>query len=70
MFCLGDWKKVVHGGPRIFWCFGLILEDYDGRIDPASITLDGFSVWAQIHKVPNLYHKEAIVDQVGRRIAR
>lgn len=70
MFCLGDWKKVVHGGPWSFRGFGLIVEDYDGRTNPPSIALDGFYVLAQIHKVTGLYCHETVVDQLARRIGK
>lgn len=39
----------MHGGPWIFRGYGVIIEDFDGRIDPESIALDGLYVWAQIH---------------------
>lgn len=44
MFFLGDWKEVVHRGPCIFRGFGLIIEDYDGRVSPTLINPDGFYV--------------------------
>ncbi|KAE8804395.1 hypothetical protein D1007_19417 [Hordeum vulgare] len=68
MFCLGDWKKVVHGGPWLFRGMGLIVEDYDGKSNPASVVLDGIHVWAQIHGIPNMYRSTYIVDQLARRI--
>lgn len=70
MYCLGDWKKVGHNGPWIFHGFGMIIEDYDGRTDPASILLNGFYVWAQIHKVPDLYKHETIVGQLAHKIGK
>lgn len=70
MFRLGDWKKVVHGIPWNFRGFGLIVEECDGHTDPASVTLDGFYVWARIHKVSDIYLHEPIVDQLARRIGK
>lgn len=70
MFCLGDWKKVVHGGPWLFKGMGLLVEDYDGKTDPTSISFDGLYVWAQIHKIPDLYRHVEIVDQLAARIGR
>ncbi|XP_020199593.1 uncharacterized protein [Aegilops tauschii subsp. strangulata] len=70
MFCLGDWKKVVHGGPWLFRWMGMLIEDYDGKQDPASIVFDGLYVWAQIHNIPELYRKPEVVDQLARRIGR
>lgn len=70
MFCLGDWKKVVHGGPWLFKGMGLLVEDYDGKTDPTSISFDGLYVWAQIHKILDLYRHVEIVDQLAARIGR
>ena len=46
MFCLGDWKKVVHGGPWLFRGMGMLIEDYDGKQEPSSVVFDGLFVWA------------------------
>lgn len=70
LFCLGDWRKVVHGGPWLFRGLGVIIEDYDGKTDPEKVELDGLYVWAQIHKVPDVYRQEPVVDQLARRIGR
>lgn len=70
MFCLGDWKKVVHGGPWLFRGMGMLIEDYDGKQDPESFVFDGLYVWAQIHGIPELYRKIEVVDQLARRIGR
>lgn len=70
MCCLRDWKKVVHGGPWLFRGYGLIMEDYDGRTDPSTITVDDLYIWAQIHKVPDPYRHESMVYQLTRRIGK
>lgn len=70
MFCLGDWKKVVHGGPWHFRGMGLLIEDYDGKTDPCSMVFDGLYVWAQIHGIPDLYRDVSVVDQLARRFGR
>ncbi|KAE8813507.1 hypothetical protein D1007_09333 [Hordeum vulgare] len=70
MFCLGDWKKDVHGGPWLFRGMGLIVEDYDGKKDPASVVLDGLYVRAHIHGIPDMYRDAEIVDQLARHIRR
>lgn len=70
MFCLGDWKRVVHGGPWLFRGMGMLIEDYNGKQDPASFDFDGLYVWAQIHNIPELYRKAEVVDQLARRIGR
>ncbi|KAE8792328.1 hypothetical protein D1007_33114 [Hordeum vulgare] len=65
MFCLGDWKKVIHGGPWIFRNYGVVIEDYDARTDLEEYALDGMYVWAQIHKVPDLYRHPEVVDELA-----
>ena len=62
MFFLGDWKKVVHGGPWLFRGMGMLIEDYDGKQEPSSFVFDGLYVWAQIHNIPELYRKIEVVD--------
>nr|XP_020194051.1 uncharacterized protein LOC109779841 [Aegilops tauschii subsp. strangulata] len=70
MFCLGDWKKVVHGGPWLFRNYAVVIEDYDGKTDPEEYALDGVFLWAQIHKVPDLYCHPEVVDELARRIGK
>ena len=70
MDCLGDWKKVVHGGPWLFKGMALLIEDYDGKAEPTSVVFDGLYVWAQIHSIPELYRKAEVVDQLARHIGR
>lgn len=48
----------------------MIIEDYDGKTDPESVALDGLYVWAQIHKIPDLYCQGPVVDQLARRIGK
>lgn len=60
----------MHGGPWLFRGLGVIIEDYDGKTDPESVALDGLYVWAQIHKIPDLYCQGPVVDQLARRIGK
>ncbi|KAE8795529.1 Organic cation transporter protein [Hordeum vulgare] len=46
------------------------MEDYDGKTDPDAVVLDGLYVWAQIHKIPDMYRRETDVDQLARRIGK
>lgn len=70
LFCLGDWKRVVHGGPWLFRGLGVIIEDYNGKTDPETVALDGLYVWAQIHKIPDMYCHEPVVDELAHRIGK
>ncbi|KAM0930505.1 hypothetical protein ACQ4PT_000911 [Festuca glaucescens] len=44
--CLGDWEKVMEGGPWVF------RAPYDGFTKPSTIKLDTLLVWIQIHDLP------------------
>jgi hypothetical protein len=70
MHCLGDWKKVVHQGPKTFCCWAILIEDYDGKEDPKKISLGGLFVWAQIHGILELYRKPDVVDDLACRIGK
>ncbi|KAE8813925.1 hypothetical protein D1007_08841 [Hordeum vulgare] len=48
----------------------VIIEDYDNKTDPDAVILDGLYVWAQIHKIPDLYRRETVVDQLAHRIGK
>jgi hypothetical protein len=70
MHCLGDWKKVVHQGPWTFRGWALLIEDYDGKVDPEKITFSGLHIWAQIHGIPELYRKPVVIDDLARRVGK
>ncbi|KAK1666317.1 hypothetical protein QYE76_054476 [Lolium multiflorum] len=70
LHCLGDWKKVVHQGPWTFRGWAVLIEDYDGKEDPAQFEFGGLYVWAQIHGIPELYRKPWIVDDLARRVGK
>ena len=46
----------------------VLIEEFDGKRAPEFVKLERVSVWAQIHKIPDLYRKESIVDQSARMI--
>ncbi|KAM0824115.1 hypothetical protein ACQ4PT_070420 [Festuca glaucescens] len=70
MHCLGDWKKVVHQGPWTFRGWALLIEDYDGKVDPEKITFSGLHIWAQIHGIPELYRRPVVIDDLARRVGK
>lgn len=53
MHCIGDWNKVMEGGPWAFRGCRMILVPYDGFMQPSAIELNCFNIWIQIHNVPN-----------------
>jgi hypothetical protein len=40
---------------------GVMLEPYEGIMDPSSVVLKRIHAWVQIHGVPLLFWKDAIV---------
>lgn len=70
IFCLGYRKKVVHRGPYIFKGLVVMIEDYDGVIDPSKVVFDGLYLWAKIHNIPERYRHDAVVDDLAKRIGR
>ena len=65
-FCLGDWLKVIEGGPWLFRQNAVCVEEYDGFADPDTIDLNFFETWLQIHKLPVGYRKEALIKKLDR----
>uniref|UniRef100_A0ACD5WYQ2 Uncharacterized protein n=1 Tax=Avena sativa TaxID=4498 RepID=A0ACD5WYQ2_AVESA len=70
MHCLGDHKKEVHQGPWTFRGWGVMIEDYDGLVDPEIVPFGGLWVWAQIHGIPELFRKVEVVDELSIRVGR
>jgi hypothetical protein len=66
VFCLGDRKKIMEGGPWIFRGCGLMIEEFDGSTTTPTVLPHKVPPWVQIHKVP--HRTEAISKQWARRI--
>jgi hypothetical protein len=60
----------MNQGPWLFRKLVVMMAEYDGMVDPASIPLNRVAVWAQIHSIPVLYRKMDIIDQLARRIGQ
>ncbi|XP_010239050.1 uncharacterized protein At4g02000 [Brachypodium distachyon] len=69
-FCLDNWKKVMNQGPWLFRGFMVVIHEYDGLSDKASIPFNHTAIWEQIHSIPDLYWRESVCDQLARRIGR
>jgi hypothetical protein len=65
---LGDWEKVMDGGPWNFRNFPVCIEPYDGFTKPTLIKLETISVWAQIHDVPEACR--SLAENLARRIGK
>ncbi|KAM0916800.1 hypothetical protein ACQ4PT_009845 [Festuca glaucescens] len=65
-FCLGDWEKVMQGGPWNFRNSPVCIEPYDGFTKPSTIDLVKIAIWAQIHDLPEGYRP--LAENLARRV--
>ncbi|KAM0931421.1 hypothetical protein ACQ4PT_000440 [Festuca glaucescens] len=63
---LGDWEKVMQGGPWNFRNSPVCIEPYDGFTKPSTIDLVKIAVWAQIHDLPEGYRP--LAENLARRV--
>ncbi|XBI85170.1 hypothetical protein VPH35_093355 [Triticum aestivum] len=66
--CLADWNKAMHQGPWDFKGTSLVIAEYDGFKNPATVKLDRIETWCQIHKLPDMVLKRErfVKSMVGR----
>jgi hypothetical protein len=65
--CLGDWEKVMAGGPWVFRGKTVLLAPYDGFTKPSTIDLNTLLLWIQIHDLPVGYKDlvKTLASKVG-----
>jgi hypothetical protein len=51
--CLGDWDKVMEGGPWTFRGHPVLMAVYDGFTKPSKNELNTFKIWIQIYDLPD-----------------
>ena len=66
--CLAEWNKATKKGPWLFRNQALVIEEYDGFQNPKSMKLDIIAVWAQIHKLPDIFLLEPIIKGMARGV--
>jgi hypothetical protein len=66
--CLGDWEKVMNGGPWVFRGKSVLMAPYDGFIKPSTIELNTLLIWIQIHDLPvgYKYMIKTLASRVGK----
>lgn len=62
--CLGDWKRVMEGGPWQFRRDPVIIVEYDGFTNVAEYGLDMYPLWARIKGLLDGLNKE---ERTGRQ---
>lgn len=66
MHCLGDWNKLMEGGPWLFRGAAVVMEEYDGFSDVHTFKLDKIPVWTRIQGVSDgLMKKRELAEKVA-----
>ncbi|VAI84162.1 hypothetical protein VPH35_127964 [Triticum aestivum] len=67
--CLGDWKRVMEGGPWQFHRDPVVLVEYDGFTNVADYALNMYPLWARIKGLPDgLTRKKELAEKVAKKV--
>ncbi|KAM0897492.1 hypothetical protein ACQ4PT_022552 [Festuca glaucescens] len=67
--CLGDWDRVMDGGPWLFRNAALVMVEYDGFTNVDDYKLDKIPVWTRIQGIPEgLMKKKELAEKVARKV--
>ena len=67
--CLGDWKRIMDGGPWLFCRVPIIIQEYDGFSDVSQYKLNKVPVWARIKGLPDgLTTKKELAEKVAKKV--
>lgn len=67
--CLGDWKRVMEGGPWLFRRAAVVIQEYDGYTDVTEYKLTKIPVWARIKGLPDgLTRKKELAEKVAAKV--
>lgn len=67
--CLGDWNRVMEGGPWLFRGAVVVMEEYDGFTNVKEYKLNKIPVWVRIQGLPEgLMKKKDLAEKVARKI--
>jgi hypothetical protein len=68
-YCLGDWDRVMDGGPWLFRGTALIMSEYDGFTNVEEYKLDKIPVWTRIQGIPEgLMKKKELAEKVAKKV--
>jgi hypothetical protein len=67
---LGDWKRIMEDGPWLFRGCALMTEPFDGETMMPKVLPSGVEVWAQIHRLPPLFRKKEVIEQLAQRVGK
>nr|XP_051201536.1 uncharacterized protein LOC127315040 [Lolium perenne] len=67
--CLGDWNRVMDGGPWLFRGSSIVLAEYDGFSNVQDYKLDKLPVWSRIQGIPDgLIKKKELAEKVAKKV--
>ncbi|KAM0881910.1 hypothetical protein ACQ4PT_032634 [Festuca glaucescens] len=67
--CLGDWNRVMDGGPWLFRGAAIVLAEYDGFSNVQDYKLDKLPVWSRIQGIPDgLMKKKELAEKVAKKV--
>ncbi|KAM0863936.1 hypothetical protein ACQ4PT_044253 [Festuca glaucescens] len=67
--CLGDWNRVMEGGPWLFRGCAVVLAEYDGFSNVEDYKLDKLPVWARVQGIPDgLMKKKELAERVAKKV--
>lgn len=67
--CLGDWKRIMEGGPWLFRKSPVVLQEYDGFSDVSGYKLNKIPVWARIKGLPDgLTRRKELAEKVAAKV--
>jgi len=69
LHCLGDWTRVMEGGPWLFRGAAVVFEEYDGFSNVHTYKLDRIPAWIHIQGVPEgLMKKKELAEKVAKKV--
>jgi hypothetical protein len=69
--CLGDWNRVMDGGPWLFRGALVAMAEYDGFSNVHEYKLDKIPVWCRINGVPDgLMKKKELAEKVAGKVGK
>lgn len=71
MNCLGDWNRLMDGGPWLFRGTPLVIEEYDGFTNVKEYKLNKIPVWTRIQGVPDgLMKRKDLAEKVAVKVGK
>lgn len=67
--CLGDWKRVMEGGPWQFRRDPVVIVEYDGFTNVSDYSLNMYPLWARVKGLPDgLTRRKELAEKVAKKV--